>query len=210
MILYGAAAAGPIALLVVLGVIFLGGGSSSGNSGKGGTSAGAPKIDYAALAGLEKGPAPWPPEYAHESDRLAPLKLTALPQEALAEHIHAHLDIFVDGKKVQIPRFIGINDSDYITELHTHDTRGVIHVEGPKKETFTLGQFVGNWGVRFSKRCIGGYCAKAGKPLKVYVNGKLYRGDPNDIVIHAHDEYAVVYGKAPAKIPSSFKFLPGE
>src|SRR5256885_17219146 len=53
-LLYGLAALGPIALVVVLAVIFVAGGSGSKNpKGK------APKIDYAALPGLQKGPGPW-------------------------------------------------------------------------------------------------------------------------------------------------------
>src|SRR2546430_7397788 len=51
LILYGFAALGPIALVIVLAVFLLGGNSSSGKAtGK------APNIDYAALPGLQKGP----------------------------------------------------------------------------------------------------------------------------------------------------------
>ena len=199
--LYGFAALGPIALAIVLAVIFLGGNSSSGDaSGK------APNIDYAALPGLQKGPAPWSPEYAKLPDRLAPLGLNALSAEALAFHIHQHLDIFVNGKKVNVPPFIGIDDGSFITELHTHDAAGIIHVESAEKKPYTLGQFMSVWGVRFSKTCIGGYCATPGKPLHFYLDGKPYLGNPNDLILKNHQEIAVVYGKAPKKIPSTYNF----
>src|SRR6266487_934917 len=96
----------------------------------------------------------------------------------------------------------------FFVELHTHDPSGIIHLEAPKKGVFTLGQFVGVWGVRLSKQCIGGYCAAPGKPLKFYVNGKRFLGNPNNIVLHQHDEYAIVYGKPPAKIPSTYDWGP--
>jgi hypothetical protein len=200
-LLYGFAAMGPIALAIVLAVIFLTGNSSSKNaSGK------APTIDYAALPGLQKGPAPWPPEYAKLPDRLAPLGLNALSAEALAFHIHQHLDIFVNGKKVTVPAFIGIDDGSFITELHTHDATGIMHVESAQTKPYALGQFMSVWGVRFSKKCIGGYCATAAKPLRFYVNGKPYLGNPNNLVLKNHQEIAVVYGKAPKKIPSTYDF----
>ena len=200
-LLYGFAAMGPIALIIVLAVVLLGHSSSSKNaSGK------APKIDYAALPGLQKGPAPWPPEYASLPDRLRPLGLNALSAEALAFHIHQHLDVFVNGKKVTVPQFIGIDDGSFITELHTHDATGIMHVESAQTKPYTLGQFVSVWGVRLSKQCIGGYCAGPGKPLRFYLNGKRYLSDPNNLILKNHQEIAIVYGKAPKKIPSTYNF----
>src|ERR671937_595760 len=184
-LLYGFAALGPIALVIVLVVLFVGGNSSSSKNPKGKP----PNIDYAKLP-----------------DRLAPLGLNALSQEALAFHIHQHLDIFVNGKKVAVPAFIGIDDGSFITELHTHDASGIIHVESAQTKPYTLGQFMSVWGVRFSKRCIGGYCASGGKPLRFYLNGKPFRGNPDNLILKNHQEIAVVYGKAPKKIPSTYDF----
>jgi hypothetical protein len=195
--LYGLAVLGPVALVIVLVVLLTGGKSGGTVNGP------APKIDYAALPGLQKGPAPWPPEYGSLPDRLGPLGLSALAQEALAFHIHQHLDVFVNGKRVTVPQSIGI-DPGFITELHTHDTSGIIHVESPDKRAYALGQFFGVWGVRLSKRCIGGYCASSSKPLRVYLNGKLETGNPDNLVLQNHQEYAIVFGKPPKKIPSTY------
>ncbi|HWH55263.1 MAG TPA: hypothetical protein VNT04_06750 [Gaiellaceae bacterium] len=196
--LYGLAALGPIALVLVLAFLFLGNDSSKGVDGD------APKIDYAALPGLQKGPAPWPPEYAELPDRLKPLGLNALSGELFTVHIHQHLNIFVDGKPVAVPASIGINDGAFITELHTHDGSGIMHLESGEKKPYALGQFFGVWGLRLTKNCIGGYCAKPGTPLKLYIDGKLYKGDPNNVVLKNHQEFAFVYGKAPKKIPSTY------
>jgi hypothetical protein len=209
-LLYGFAALGPIALAIVLLVIFVGGGSSSSKTVTGS----APKIDYAALPGLEKGKAPWPPEYASLPDRLAPLKLSSLGVQGAKLHIHEHLDIFVNGKRATVPALIGIYANGdtarggFFVELHTHDSSGIIHLEAPKTGAFTLGQFFGVWGVRLSQRCVGGYCAASGQPLKFYVNGKRFTGNPDNIVLRQHDEYAIVYGKPPKKIPSSYNWRP--
>ncbi len=201
---YAAAGAGAVVLIaaIVLGVVLLrdsGGGSSNTTTSV---------ASYNTLPGIRKTKAPWPPEYQFLADRLLPLGLTTLPQEAVATHYHSHLDIFVDGKHVTVPKYIGINlGANYLTELHTHDTRGVIHIESPKSnDHFSLGQFVAEWGVFLNSRCIGAYC----DGLKWYLNGKLQTGNPQKYVLQPHDEVAIVVGKPPAKIPSSYKFLGGE
>ena len=208
--LYGLAALGPVALAVVLLVIFVGKPGSSTNNVTGS----APTIDYAALPGIETHKAPWPPEFASLPDRLAPLKLSSLGVQGTTLHIHQHLDVFVNGKRATVPALVGIyangdsTQGGFFVELHTHNTSGIIHLEAPKKGVFTLGQFVGVWGVRLSKQCIGGYCAGPGKPLKFYVNGKRFAGDPNNVVLREHQEFAIVYGKPPAKIPSKYDWGP--
>lgn len=202
---YAAIGAGVVLVIaaIAIGVILArdnGGGSASKSK--------ANVASYNHLPGIRKTKAPWPVEYEFLADRLLPLGLTTLPQEAVNTHYHSHLDIFVNGKKVQIPALIGINTgAQYITQLHSHDTRGVIHIESPKaNDHFTLGQFVAEWGVFLNARCIGAYC----DGLKWYVNGKQQTGDPQGYTLQPHDEVAIVVGKAPKKIPSSYKFLGGE
>lgn len=200
---YAAIGAGAVIVIVaiVLGVIVAGG------SG-GGSKSSANVASYNTLPGIRKTKAPWSPEYQYLADRLPALGLTTLPQEAVDTHYHSHLDVFVDGKKVKVPSLIGINaGAQYLTQLHTHDARGVIHVESPKaNDHFSLGQFVAEWGVFLNGRCMGSYC----DGLKWYLNGKRQTGDPQRYVLQSHDEIAIVIGKPPAKIPSSYQFLAGE
>ena len=186
--------------MIVLVILFTGGG------GNGNANAAPPKIDYGALPGVQKTKAPWAPEYAALPDRLKPLGLDALGGELLDYHVHQHLDIFVNGKKIHVPAYVGINDGAFITQLHTHDASGIIHVEAGKKFPYTLGQFFGVWGVRLSKSCIGAYCSKPGSPLKFYVDGKPYLDDPNNLVLKNHQEIAIVYGKPPKRIPTTYDF----
>jgi hypothetical protein len=160
------------------------------------------------LIGLQTGPAPWNPGLDTLPDRLEPLGLNDLTTEGQVVHTHQHLDIFVNGKKEPVPASIGIYDGQFLTELHTHDSSGIMHVESPTKRTFDLAQFIGVWGVRFNESCIGGYCKEL-TPWRVYVNGSPYPGDPRALELKEHQEIAFVIGTPPAKIPSSYKFPSG-
>jgi hypothetical protein len=184
---------------VVLGVVLTRGGGSSKTS--------TPATNYNALPGIRKTKAPWAPEYRFLADRLAPLDLTTLGgHNGLVLHFHTHIDIFVNGKHVKVPALVGINPgANYLTELHTHDDRGVIHIEAQKSRNFSLGQFFAEWAVFLNSNQIGGY-----KGMKWYLNGKLQNGNPQALVFKPHQEIAFVVGKPPAKIPSSYAFPSGE
>jgi hypothetical protein len=166
-----------------------------------------------ALPGLQTGPAPWGANTAGLADRLHDLGLPPLsPVEATVVHIHQHLDLYVDGRKVPLATGIGIDPAVGYSPLHTHDSSGVIHVESPTVRTYTLGEFFGVWGVRFTPTCLGGYCAGGGRQLRVYVGGKPYRGDPTTLVLTPHQEIVVAYGtpaQLPSPIPSAYQFPPG-
>jgi hypothetical protein len=200
--LYAGAGALGAALIAaaVLGVVLTRGGGSAATSPKTATS-------YNTLPGIRKTKAPWPPEYLYLADRLSPLDLTTMGgHNGLVMHFHAHLDIFVNGKHITVPKWVGINvGAGYLTELHTHDTRGVIHIEAQKARSFTLGQFFAEWAVFLNAHSIGGYTG-----MKWYLDGKLQTGNPQNLVFKPHQEIAIVVGKPPAKIPPSYKFMPGE
>jgi hypothetical protein len=100
---------------------------------------------------------------------------------------------------------IGIYDGQFLTELHTHDASGIVHIEAPKKRDFSLGQFFGDWGVRLTPTCIGGYC-KPKTQWRMYLNGVPYAGDPSTLVLRKHQEIAFVIGTPPKKIPATYRF----
>jgi hypothetical protein len=166
-----------------------------------------------ALPGLQTGPAPWG---ANTADLAARLRATGLPplspMEGTAVHIHQHLDLYVDGRKVPVPALIGIDPAVGFAPLHVHDTSGVIHVESPTVRSYTLGEFFAVWGVRFTPSCLGGYCAGGHRRLRVYVDGTPYRGDPTAITLQPHQELVVAFGTAaqlPSPIPAAYRFPPG-
>jgi hypothetical protein len=118
-------------------------------------------------------------------------------------HIHAHLDVYVDGQHRTVPAFIGIIPNSCLYWIHTHDPTGIIHIEAPEYKTFTLGQFLDVWSKSFEKTGI-----PIGTP-KSYVNGKEFNGNYREIQLNAHDEIALVYGLPPESIPTSFDFPQG-
>lgn len=165
------------------------------------------------LAGLQTGPAPWGANTADLAERLRAIGIPALsPMEGTAVHIHQHLDLYVDGRKVLVPAGIGIDPAVGYAPLHTHDPSGVIHVESPTVRTYTLGEFFAVWGVRFTPSCLGGYCAGGGRQLRLFVDGRAYRGDPTTLALAPHQELVVAFGTAaqlPSPIPSTYQFPPG-
>jgi hypothetical protein len=194
------AATGVIAVIAVVLAFQLTGGDDGSSSSSPTTP------DTSKLIGVQTGPAPWNAGLDHLTDRLKPLGLTQLGQEGSVVHIHQHLDVFVDGKHITVPQSIGIFDGQYLTDLHTHDTSGVMHVESPTKREFTLGDFFGVWGVRLTDKCVGGYC-KPKTPWRLYVNGLNEPGNPADLPLKAHQEIALTIGtKRPKQIPSTYNF----
>jgi hypothetical protein len=147
-------------------------------------------------------------------------------RETLTYHVHAHLDVFIDGRSVLVPAGIGINLTDpavkhgqwnggptyggimgcaqpCISPLHTHYESGVIHTESGANFNNRLGQFFTEWDVKLTNSCVGQYCEPATKIL-VYVDGKPYSGDIAAITLTNQKEIAVVVGAPPKQIPSSF------
>jgi hypothetical protein len=117
--------------------------------------------------------------------------------EKVAFHIHAHLAIFVNGKQRQVPFGIGIgpplrgqNDpvSPFVTQgscfawLHTHTADGIIHIEAPVEQQFTLGQFFAIWGAKLSGTQVGPAHGK----VTALVNGKVWPGNPVSIPLTKH------------------------
>lgn len=165
------------------------------------------------LPGLQTGSVPWNMSVDHLKDRLTAIGLPALTAEGTALHIHQHLDMNINGETITIPPHIGINETaGFISTIHVHDTTGIIHVESPTIANFTLGQFFDIWGVRFTSTCIGGYCTNADDTLRIYINGKLYEGNPRDIVLTGHQELFIFYGtiqQLPKTIPATYTFPTG-
>lgn len=101
-------------------------------------------------------------------------------------HIHAHVTIYINGKRILIPAHVGIApDGSCLYWLHTHDDSGVIHVEAPTGSSFTLGNFLDIWEQRFQQL---GYPGQFADPAgwQVYVNGKLFTGGIRTIPLYSH------------------------
>jgi hypothetical protein len=165
------------------------------------------------LPGELVGSAPWSANTSLLRSRLDALGLPALSREGTVLHIHQHLDVFVHGRRIAVPAGIGIDAAGrFISPIHTHDASGIVHVESPDVRTFTLGQLFGVWGVRLSRRCLGGYCGRGADRLRVYVGGQPFAGDPRVLPLAPHAEIVVAFGTAkqlPRPLPARYAFPAG-
>ena len=193
--------------------------------GCGGKKAAAPSVAPAPTPA--KGAVPWP-EPADPMKLTRKAGLTPETHEFVFLHVHAHLDVFVNGGPVTVPAGIGIAIRDpgvhqakqkdgsivygfidppcaqpCISPLHTHDVYGILHTEAKKDQFNNLGEFFTEWNVRLDKKCVGGYC-KPSAPISIFVDGKAYTGNPRQIELENLREIAIVIGTPPAKIPSTF------
>ena len=171
---------------------------------------------------------PWPAP----ADAMAQARAAGLvPEDAerLEHHVHAHLDVFIDGDHVVVPAGIGINiddpavrdftvdgapaygginppcDQPCISPLHTHDITGVLHTESATDVDNTLGQFFTEWDVKLDANCVATYCMPDTK-IAVYVDGEAVHDDPRSITLSDHKEIAIVIGTPPAEVPSTGDF----
>ncbi len=148
-------------------------------------------------------------------------------REFLSYHVHAHLDVFVNGAPKPVPSGIGIEIRDpgvrravdesgrlayggirrctrpCISPLHTHDYTGVLHTESQQARPNTLGEFFNEWDVRLDGMCVGGYC-RPRAPISIFVDGERYAGDPRTIELTNGREIAIVIGTPPPSIPSGY------
>lgn len=206
-------------LLAVAAVALLSGCGDSGGADSATKSSGASKLplgpefgSMAKLPGILTTPPPWQANNADKGVRLRlkAIGLDPLTAEGQAVHIHQHLDLFVAGEKVTLPAQVGIAASGaFISDLHTHDATGIMHVESPTASTFSLGQFFAVWGVRLDAKCIGSLCAAADKRLTAWVDGNPVSADPTRIVLAEHQEIVLAYGtpaQDPKPVPKSYDF----
>jgi len=210
----------------LLAVVLAACGSSGDSGGGGSTTAAAPTTSVPAAATPATGAAPWPlpPDPMGLSQKAG---LTPEPAERLQYHVHAHLDVFVNGTRVPVPAGIGIDTKNpsvasfdldggqvgwglktecatpCISPLHTHDPSGIIHTESASPTPNVLGQFFTQWDVALDANCVGGYC-KPADAIAFYIDGKAASGDPTAIELADGREIAIVIGTPPAVVPSTF------
>jgi hypothetical protein len=172
-------------------------------------------------------------EWPAPADPLALTRAAGLvPQtsEHFEYHVHAHVDVFVNGQEVTVPAGLGINIDDpgvktfddiagakgygginppcktpCISPLHTHDVSGIIHTESPTTVDNTLGELFVEWDVRLDRKCVDRYC-RPDTEIGIYVNGKRNTGDPRSIALSDRKEIAIVIGSPPEKIPATGDF----
>jgi len=118
------------------------------------------------------------------------------PIEQLVYHIHAHLQVYVDGHPRALPAAIGLigpvaeqttYGPFYGAErcyywLHTHAGDGVIHIESPSVRVYTLGNFFDEWRQPLSRTQVAGAKGK----VTAFLNGKPWTQPPRAIPLLPH------------------------
>jgi len=120
-------------------------------------------------------------------------------KEVVKYHIHVYIAVYVDGHPRTLPAGIGITRPPLVEKssagtfldaglydclywLHTHVADGIVHVEAPLKQGFTLGQFFDIWNQPLNAGQVGPAKGK----VVVFENGKKLRGDPRSTPLLAH------------------------
>jgi hypothetical protein len=79
-----------------------------------------------------------------------------------------------------------------------------VHIESPVKRAFTLGQFFDEWGQPLGPSTVG----PANGTVVTIVDSKVYKGDPRNVDLTAHEQIQLEVGK-PYVAPESIKFPSG-
>jgi hypothetical protein len=187
----GGAAALLLVAVAIIAIVALSGGDDKGSE--------------AASKGLQETAGPWPPLTDGLEDREEALGLPA-PSESIY-HVHAQIKVFVNGKPQVVPNGIGIDPAKgFLSSLHSHDEKGIIHMEAVEKYPFTVGQFFTVWGVKFTPTQIGAYRVGKGLVLETYLNGKKVPNGP-ETELKQSDRVVVCFGK-PGSCAKDFKLDP--
>jgi hypothetical protein len=143
---------------------------------------------------LEPGPPLAPASSTQSGTPVDGIQCTATEQ--LTYHIHAHLQVYVDGQPRYLPGAIGMvnaiaqqtADGPFYDAqgcyywLHVHAGDGVIHVESPTRTVYTLGEFFDEWRQPLSASRV----ASASGPVSAFVNGRPWKRSPRSIPLLPH------------------------
>ena len=139
------------------------------------------------------------------------------PTHGLDEHIHADLQIVIEGQPVAIPQDVGVDGTGIIDFVHTHDADNRIHLhpidtngdgtaENPAS-FLTVGDFFETWRTNagtpgnnpdavFSATEILGNVADDQHTIRMYVNG-IQIDEYENYAIHDEDDIVISYSSNP-------------
>lgn len=118
--------------------------------------------------------------------------------EGMVMHLHAHVSLYINGQNVAIPQYVGIARNAKSGRvicyywLHVHDHSGIIHIEPPVRQTFTLGQFLNEWQQRFAGLGFPEQLLLT-KGWRMWTNGLPYHGTLESIPLTEHTLITLAY-----------------
>ena len=121
-------------------------------------------------------------------------------------HYHVHLTLYINGQTTPLPALLGIApDQSCYYWLHTHDTSGIVHIESPSGDTFTLGEFFDEWVQRFNTLQYPSQLSSSAGWV-TYVNGQLSSGDFHKIVLTSHQLITLAYNSPNIKPDTTYNW----
>jgi len=128
---------------------------------------------------------------------LTPVTEMCVTHSGVGSHIHAQLRIALPSGDYPIPANIATGIAPDTTPcmrpVHTHDTTGTIHIEGPTGRTFTLGDFFTVWGQPFSSTQILSYQDDGTRHVTMTVND-LTNIEYGNLVLVQGQTIVITYG----------------
>jgi len=117
-----------------------------------------------------------------------------------AYHIHTHITIYINGKRVTIPRNIGIaSDGSCLYWMHTTTNDGIIHTEAPQKlHNLALDDFLTIWHVGFANLNFPQELTQS-TGWQIFMNGQKFTGTVTapintEVALSSHDIVTLEYG----------------
>ena len=126
-------------------------------------------------------------------------------------HIHAQLNLFVNGERIEIPDELGVDETGIVSAIHTHDADNRLHlhnINGESLDDFlTLGDFFETWRANaglagnnpdaiLTANQLMTHEVDSEHALKMFVNGQEVN-DFQEYKIHEGDNITVVYTSNP-------------
>jgi hypothetical protein len=123
-------------------------------------------------------------------------RIECAPVEQLTYHIHAHLQVYVNGQPRALPPAVGLlgpvaqqspqgpfyGATRCYYWLHVHAGDGVIHIESPTARIYTLGDFFDEWGQPLSATQVAGVRGN----VTAFINGMRWTRSPRALPLLAH------------------------
>ncbi|MFP6603825.1 MAG: peptidylprolyl isomerase, partial [Pirellulaceae bacterium] len=134
------------------------------------------------------------------------------PEHDFDEHIHADLQIVIEGQPVFIPANVGVDETGIIDFAHTHEADNELHLHGTEAlgdptSFLTVGDFFESWSTHpssaghnpnavFSATEIMGNVADDQHAIRMFVNG--FQVDSyQEYKIHDEDDIVISYSSHP-------------
>jgi hypothetical protein len=146
---------------------------------------------------------PSTPFFRNAGDGIRPDGIGCTAPGGAAVRGRAHLDVFADGRRVRVPRGIGVL-ANCAYWLRTVRDDGIVQIASPERRTFNLGNLFDIWGAPLTRTRVLAFDVGPDRRVKVFVDGRQTSGNPRAVRITNGREIALVIGKAPAQVPSQF------